>query len=256
MGATLFAEDIYREFIDDNGSQTVALDDFNIEVKSGEIVGIVGMSGCGKSTFLRLAAGLDDPQAGTLKLDGEAIHGTNLKCGFIFQNATLFDWLTVEENIAFGLRARKIYKENKARIADMMEMVGLSGFEKSYPHQISGGMAARASIARTFVLEPELVLLDEPLSALDAFTRTSIQSELLKIQSNTNSTYLLVTHDLEEAVFMCDRVVVMSERPGRNIAEVKIDMPHPRNRTCEEFVEYRRRILELFPLTAKRKLCE
>lgn len=254
MGASLQAENIYRKFTDDCGSEIVALDGFNIEVQSGEIVGIVGMSGCGKSTFLRLVAGLDEPQSGTLLLDGSNITGTNPRCGFIFQNATLFDWLTIEENIAFGLKARKKFKQNRAIVADMIKMVGLCGFEKSYPHQISGGMAARSSIARTFVLQPELVLLDEPLSALDAFTRISIQSELLKIQSDTNATYLLVTHDLEEAVFMCDRVVVMSERPGQNIGEIKIDIPRPRDRTSEEFNEYRREILEMFPLTAKKKL--
>lgn len=245
MSLAIKASNIKRVFTGKNGEEICALDGFNFETNEPEIVGIVGTSGCGKSTFLRLVAGLDKPQGGTITCNGEEIKGTDHNRGFIFQAPTLFDWLTVEGNIGFGLRARKVLKGNEQKVQDIIDLVGLKGFEKSYPHEISGGMAARTSIARALISEPELVLLDEPLSALDAFTRMAIQEELLKIHARTKSTFLLVTHDLEEAVFLCDRVVVMSARPGKNLGEVKIDLQHPRDRTSESFMEHRRKILEL-----------
>lgn len=247
MSIKIKAADIKQEFTGKNREKILALDNFNFETSEPEIVGIVGLSGCGKSTFLRLVAGLDKPTSGEITCNEKRIEGTDSNRGFIFQSPTLFDWLTVEKNVSFGLKARGELKGNEKKVSDIIELVGLSGFEKSYPHEISGGMAARTSIARTLISEPELVLLDEPLSALDAFTRMSIQEELIKIHLRTKSTFILVTHDLEEAVFLCDRVVVMSERPGRNIGEVKIDLNHPRDRTSAEFVNYRKRILELFP---------
>ncbi len=247
MSANIKAANIKQVFTGKNGEEICALDGFDFETSEPEIVGIVGLSGCGKSTFLRLVAGLDKPQSGVITCNEEPILSTSPNRGFIFQSPTLFDWLTVKKNIEFGLKARGELKGNEKKVSDMIDMVGLSGFEKSYPYEISGGMAARTSIARTLISEPDLVLLDEPLSALDAFTRMSIQEQLLKIQQRTKSTFILVTHDLEEAVFLCDRVVVMSQRPGKNIGEVKIDLAHPRDRTSKEFVEYRRRILDLFP---------
>lgn len=247
MSANLVAKDVVRYFINEDKEKLTVLDGFNLESHEPEILGLVGLSGCGKSTFLRLVAGLDMPQGGTITIDGKEIEGPGQNTGFIFQSPTLYDWLSVYDNIAFGLRATNKFKENKDKIDQYIKMMGLSGFEKSYPHQISGGMAARTSFARTFVQEPELVLLDEPLSALDAFTRCTIQEELINIQKRTKATFILVTHDLEEAVFLCDRVIVMSSRPGRNIGEVKIDLEHPRDRTSAKFGEYRREILSLFP---------
>ena len=252
MSAEIVAKNLRRTFVGKNGEEIVALDGFSFDSKTSEIVGIVGTSGCGKSTFLRLVAGLDKPDAGSVTYNGAEIEGTDPQRGFIFQSPTLFDWLTVEGNIGFGLRARGIFKGNEKKVSDIISLVGLTGFEKSYPCELSGGMAARTSIARTLISEPELVLLDEPLSALDAFTRMAIQEELLKIRERTKSTYILVTHDLEEAVFLCDRVVAMSARPGRNIGEVKVGLAHPRDRTSEEFVEVRRQILELLQTEIKR----
>lgn len=247
MAVDLIARNIVQIFKNENREDVCALRDFNFETHEPEIVGIVGLSGCGKSTFLRLVAGLDKPTSGELTYNGKPIEGPNYNRGFIFQSATLYDWLNIYDNIAFGLKARGVFKENKHKVHEYIDLMGLAGFEKSYPHQVSGGMAARTSFARTFIQEPELVLLDEPLSALDAFTRMSIQQELLNIHHRTKSTLILVTHDLEEAVFLCDRVVVMTERPGRNVGQVRIDLKHPRNRTSEGFIAYRKRILSIFP---------
>ena len=247
MAVDLIARNIVQIFKNENREDVCALRDFSFETHEPEIVGIVGLSGCGKSTFLRLVAGLDKPTSGELTYNGKPIEGPNYNRGFIFQSAKLYDWLNIYDNIAFGLKARGVFKENKHKVQEYIDLMGLAGFEKSYPHQVSGGMAARTSFARTFIQEPELVLLDEPLSALDAFTRMTIQQELLNIHHRTKSTLILVTHDLEEAVFLCDRVVVMTERPGRNVGEVRINLEHPRNRTSEEFIEHRKRILSLFP---------
>lgn len=254
MAVDLVAKNIVQVFENENREDVCALKDFNFETHEPEIVGIVGLSGCGKSTFLRLVAGLDEPTSGELTYNGKPIKGPDYNRGFIFQSATLYDWLNIYDNIAFGLKARKVLKGNEQKVNEYIELMGLKGFEKSYPHQISGGMAARASIARTFIQEPELVLLDEPLSALDAFTRMSIQNELLKIHKRSKSTFILVTHDLEEAVFLCDRVIVMSQRPGKNVGEIKIDLEHPRDRTSAEFIEYRKEILSLFPQEFRKRI--
>lgn len=243
---SLDAKDIVRIYTDDEHRDVLALDHFSLHMEGAEVVGIVGPSGCGKSTFLRLVAGLDLPQEGTLVYDGEPISGPHYDRGLVFQNAALYDWLTVHDNIAFGLKARHVYKQNAHKVDEYIKMMGLEGFEKSYPYQISGGMASRTALARTFVQNPGLVLLDEPLSALDAFTRMAIQDEIVRMHLQTDAMFMLVTHDIEEAVYLCDRVVVMSPRPGRMVGEVAIDLPHPRDRMSEEFVAKRREILGLF----------
>lgn len=237
------AEHIVRIYQNGDNAQIQVLDDFNLEIGHGEIVAIVGPSGCGKSTFLRLAAGLDQPQGGRMLYNGKAIKGPNYDRGFVFQDANLFPWLTIRDNIHFGLRARKA--PDREKVQEYIDLVGLSGFEDSYPYQISGGMASRASLARTFIQEPGLILLDEPLSALDAFTRGSIEDEILKIWRKNQPTILLVTHDIEEAVYLCDRVAVMSARPGKIIGEVKIKIKHPRDRISNKFVEKRREIMKV-----------
>lgn len=241
----LAAKDVLRVFDDADKGELVALRDFNLQAKHGEIVALIGPSGCGKSTFLRLVAGLDKAQGGTVEYGGEPITGPSHDRGFVFQETNLYPWLTVEKNIAFGLKARGIYREQKGRVQEMIDLMGLTGFEKSYPHQISGGMAARVAIAQTFVQDPGIILLDEPLSALDAFTRATIQDEILKMRNRFQPIILMVTHDIEEAVYMADRVVVLSPRPGTNAGEVVIDMPHPRDRISSEFIEYRHRIMDM-----------
>jgi sulfonate transport system ATP-binding protein len=241
----LAARNITRVFTDNDGNEIVALERFDLEIRAGEIVALIGPSGCGKSTFLRLAAGLDSPQNGEMTYNGRPIAGPRYERGFVFQDANLFPWLTVEGNIAFGLKARGVYQEERGHIQEYIDLVGLSGFEKSYPHQISGGMASRAALARTFIQRPGLILLDEPLSALDAFTRAGVQGEILRIWARDRPTILLVTHDIEEAVYMCSRVVVLSPRPGRVLGEAAIPMAHPRDRMDEEFVLLRREIMNM-----------
>lgn len=244
-GRTLIASDVTRVYSDDDGNDVHALDRFSLSMGDGEIVALVGPSGCGKSTFLRLAAGLDRPQGGELVYNGEPISGPHYDRGFVFQDANLFPWLSVYDNIAFGLRARGVYRESKQRVQEYIDLVGLAGFEQSYPYQVSGGMASRTSLARTFIQNPGLILLDEPLSALDAFTRAAVQDQILNIWRRSKPIILLVTHDIEEAVYLSDRVAVMSPRPGRLIGEVAVDIVHPRERTAAIFVAKRRQIMDM-----------
>ena len=245
MDKRLVAKGVRRVFDDADKGALLALHDFDLEADHGEIVALIGPSGCGKSTFLRLVAGLDKAQGGTITYGGEEIKGPSYDRGFVFQETNLYPWLTVEKNIAFGLKARGVYKQQKDRVQQMIDLMGLTGFEKSYPHQISGGMAARVAIAQTFVQDPGIILLDEPLSALDAFTRAIIQDEILKMRDRFQPIILMVTHDIEEAVYMADRVMVLTPRPGTNAGEVKIDMPHPRDRISPEFIDLRHQIMNM-----------
>lgn len=240
----LVAKDITRIYNIDSDSPVHALDNFELEIKGSEIVSLVGPSGCGKSTFLRLVAGLDFPQGGVLTFNSQPITGPHYDRGFVFQDANLFPWLTVYDNIAFGLKARGIFQENKDKVQEYIDLVGLTGFEDSYPHQISGGMAGRASLARTFIQDPGVILLDEPLGALDAFTRMAIQDEIIKIWERNKPIIILVTHDIEEAVYLSDRVLVMKPRPGKVIKEFKIPLARPRDRTASDFVRIRREIMD------------
>lgn len=227
------------------------LNGFSLDVRPGSFVSLIGPSGCGKSTLLRIIGGLEKQYDGTVFLDGERVTRAGSDRGFAFQGSNLFPWLTVEGNVAFGLKARKIYREKKQDVMDIIKLVGLSGFEDSYPHQISGGMQQRASLARALVGHPKVLLLDEPLGALDAFTRMNLQDEILRIKNENNMTMLMVTHDVDEAIYMSDRVVVMSARPSRVEAVIDIDLPRPRVRVQDTFSLYRNRILDILNLGGK-----
>lgn len=249
MSDILKIQNVSRTYSD--GETTVnALKDINLTVRKGEFISIIGSSGCGKTTLLRLIAGLDTPQSGKLFLDDEEIKAPDPKRGYVFQQGSLFDWLTVSQNIAAGLRARHIYRENKHKVQEYIEMVGLSGFEKAYPHQISGGMAQRVAIARALINDPEVLLLDEPMGALDSFTRADIQDKLLQLRRNNDATMILVTHDVDEAIYLSDRIVIMTPRPGKISEIMEIDMAHPRHRGGTEFLAIRRNILEKFHLAS------
>lgn len=219
------------------------LNNFSLDIEPGSFVSLIGPSGCGKSTLLRIIGGLEKSYEGKVFLDGEKISRAGCDRGFAFQGSNLFPWLTVKGNVAFGLKARKIYKEKKHDVNEIINLVGLSGFENSYPHQISGGMQQRASLARALVGHPKVLLLDEPLGALDAFTRMNLQDEILRIKKENNMTMLMVTHDVDEAIYMSDRVVVMSARPSKVEAVIDIELPKPRARIQDAFAIYRNKIL-------------
>ena len=242
-------EDVSKTFIDPKGREVNALSHFSYDAHGAQIISIVGPSGCGKSTLLRLIAGLDTADTGQLTLNDQPIDRPNYMRCLVVQDAALYDWLTVYENIAFGLRARKVFEGNELKVDEYIKMMGLEGFEHSYPYQLSGGMAARVALARTFIEEPGVVLLDEPLSALDAFTRATLQDEIVKMHLNSNALFLLVTHDIEEAVYLSDKILILSPRPGRLVGQVDVDIPHPRNRLALEFVEKRAETLKYFETT-------
>lgn len=234
----------------DEDNHVEALSHINLSVQKGEFVSIIGSSGCGKTTLLRLIAGLDRPQSGQLLLDGEEIAEPSPRRGYVFQQGSLFQWLTVEQNIASGLKARHVYRENKHKVAEYISLVGLEGFEKAFPHQISGGMAQRVAIARALINDPELLLLDEPMGALDSFTRADIQDKLLELRKSNQATMILVTHDVDEAIYLSDRIVIMTPRPGKISEIIEVDIPHPRHRGGTEFLAIRKRILEKFHLAS------
>lgn len=243
-----------RLFFDQETDTTLtALKDVCLNVHRGEFISIIGTSGCGKTTLLRLIAGLDFPQNGQLLLNGEEIRSPDPARGYVFQQGSLFPWLTVEQNIAAGLKARHVYKKNRHRIPEYLRMTGLSGFERSFPHQISGGMAQRVAIARALINDPEILLLDEPMGALDSFTRAALQDKILEIRKETQTTMILVTHDVDEAIYMSDRIIVMTPRPGRISEVIEIDMPYPRERNDELFMMIRKKLLEKFHLASERK---
>lgn len=225
------------------------LRDVSLSIRDGEFLSIVGASGCGKSTLLRLLIGLDVDYQGEILVQGQRVVGTSLDRGIVFQDHRLFPWLSVEQNIAVGLENAPFSPEEKKRsIAEHIALVGLRGFENAYPHQLSGGMAQRAAIARGLINRPRILLLDEPFGALDALTRTGLQAELQRIWQTAGITMILVTHDVDEAVYLGDRVVVMQPRPGRIRKVLDIDVAHPRAREdsrLKTLVEdVRRQILE------------
>lgn len=222
-----------------------ALDHINLDIRPGEFVSVVGASGCGKSTLLRILAGLEIPTTGEALFDGAPIKGPSAQRGLVFQDPTLFPWMSVWENVAFGLRAQGKYKQKKEIVEQMIRLIGLEEFHKSYPHQLSGGMSQRVSLVRALANEPDVLLLDEPLGALDAFTRMSIQDELINLWQQRGTTMVLITHDVDEAIYLSGRIIVMSPRPGRILKELSLGMSYPRNRSASDFVEYRNQILKL-----------
>ncbi|MFL5270790.1 MAG: ABC transporter ATP-binding protein [Anaeromyxobacteraceae bacterium] len=245
----LVLEGLRKTFRQDGG-EVVALDGVTLRVRPGEFLSVVGASGCGKSTLLRVVAGLEQVDAGEAALSGERIRGPGLDRGIVFQEHRLFPWLTVEENVGFGLDALPA-DERRRTVAEHVALVGLRGFERAYPHQLSGGMAQRVSIARALASRPRVLLLDEPFGALDAFTRMQMQEELLRIWQAERCTVVLVTHDIDEAVYLGDRVVVMCPRPGRVRTVADVALARPRDRVSPDFTQLRAAIYrELFPARA------
>ncbi|MBC9248876.1 sulfonate ABC transporter ATP-binding protein [Pseudomonas alcaligenes] len=227
-----------------DGKALPVLQNIDLQVRPGEFVSIVGASGCGKSSLLRLIVGLENEYEGEILLDGKAVSGTSLERGIVFQDHRLFPWKTVEQNVALALQNQGLGKQEKAeRVAEHLALVNLTGFEQAYPHQLSGGMAQRAAIARALITQPKVLLLDEPFGALDALTRVHLQRELQRIWVQQRSTMIMVTHDVEEALYLGDRVIVMDARPGRIKHEVQVDLPHPRERNAPRLQKQRDELL-------------
>lgn len=231
-----------------NGNKTVAISDFTLEVKEKEFITIIGPSGCGKSTFLLMLAGLEKATSGELTIEGQSVKGPDEKRAIVFQEYLLFPWKTVKENIEFGPKLKKIPKrECDETSCKLIKLVGLEGFENRFPHELSGGMKQRVAIARALANTPKVLLMDEPFGSLDALTREMMQLELQKIWQNAKCTVLFVTHSITEAVFLADRVIVMSKRPAYVKKAVSIDLERPRTRnmyTSETFREYERILKE------------
>jgi sulfonate transport system ATP-binding protein len=221
---------------------THALERIELDVNAGEIVALVGGSGCGKTTLLRMISGLESPTRGAVSLDGDAIEAPHPAVGIVFQEARLLPWLTVSENIAFGLDHLPKEQRDK-RVDEALLRVGLSGYGERWPRELSGGQAQRVSIVRALVAHPKALLLDEPFSALDALTRASLQDHLLGLWDAHRPTMVLVTHDVEEAVLLADRAIVLQPRPGRIFADIPIELPRPRDRLSPEFAEAKRVVM-------------
>ncbi len=240
MRPKLVVDQVSRIFAGVSGRAPVqALQPTRLEIAKNDFLTILGPSGCGKSTLLRIIAGLDQPTSGTVQLDGRIITGPGPDRGMVFQSYTLFPWLNVADNIAFGLREKKVSgAEQKEIVAAYIDKVGLRGFENHLPKQLSGGMQQRTAIARALANDPEILLLDEPFGALDNQTRGLMQELLLGIWERERKTVIFVTHDIEEAIFMASRVIVMSARPGRIKADVPVTLAYPRHYTIKTSPEF------------------
>ena len=240
----LIIHDVNKSFVV-NGQSVDVLKDINLEIEEGEFVVIVVHIGCGKSTLLKMIAGLEKNDTGILSVDGKEVDGPGMDRGMIFQEHRLFPWMSIEKNVQLGLKG--LSKEEKRKLSDQyLELVKLSEFKKAYPSQLSGGMSQRAAIARSLVSQPEILLLDEPFGALDALTKIELQEEMLKIRERFHNTMIMVTHDIEEAVFLADRIVVMSARPGRIKDVIKVELGKYRDRGSTDFTYYKKKIFDYF----------
>jgi len=243
--SSLVVRDVTKSFPapDEPLTQRLVLDRVSFTLAAGELVSLIGPSGCGKSTLLRLIAGLDSADSGELLIGSEPITCPNAERGLVFQDPNLFPWLTVRRNIQAGLVARGILREKKEEVDQFMQLVGLEIFANAYPHHLSGGMAQRAALARALINHPRVLLLDEPLGALDAFTRMRMQDEVLRLWQARGTTMLLVTHDIDEAIYMSDRIMIMAPRPGKIERTISVSLNRPRQRDAEDFLRLRSDIL-------------
>lgn len=251
----LQATDIEMEYERRDGTWVRAIDNFSLKIEPGEFVSIVGPSGCGKTTFLKIVNGLLAPTAGEILVRGRPLSQDSGDRAMVFQEASLFPWFSVARNVGYGLECRKVPRsEVQKRSQPFIEMVGLAGFEKHYPYELSGGMQQRANLARALVVDPAVLLMDEPFASLDAQTREMMQAELLDIWGQTSKTVLFVTHQINEAIYLSDRVIVMSARPGRIIDDIEIDLPRPRGleiKRDERFLRYEDQIWKLIESQAR-----
>ncbi|MCD2502033.1 ABC transporter ATP-binding protein [Clostridium sp. NSJ-145] len=238
--------DNVKKVFDTRRGEVVALNGVSFDIKENEFICVVGPSGCGKSTLLNILAGLDSPTSGEVYVDGNLVEGPGPERGVVFQQYALFPWLTVEKNIEFGLKLKGLpQSEIKERVEKYLEVVGLNEFAKSYPKELSGGMKQRVAIARAYAVNPEVLLMDEPFGALDAQTRTQLQQELLDTWEKEQKTCFFITHDVEEAIILATKVIIMSARPGRIKSIIDVNIPYPRNQETKmtrEFIELKNEI--------------
>jgi len=230
---------------DDPFTRRQALSNISLSIAAGELVSLIGPSGCGKSTLLRLIAGLDSTDSGEVLIGSEPISAPGAERGLVFQDPNLFPWLTVRRNIEAGLVARGVLHQKRNEVDEFMRLVGLEAFGDAYPHYLSGGMAQRVALARALINHPKVLLLDEPLGALDAFTRMRMQDEVLRLWQTRRTTMLFVTHDIDEAIYMSDRIMIMTQSPGRIDQTIANKLARPRDRSSQEFLRLRGNILEL-----------
>jgi ABC-type nitrate/sulfonate/bicarbonate transport system ATPase subunit len=251
--ASLIVREVKKSFPapENQLSRRQVLDGISFSLAAGELVSLIGPSGCGKSTLLRLIAGLDSIDKGDLRIGPDPITAPNAERGLVFQDPNLFPWLTVRRNIQTGLVARGVFPEKKTEVDQFMRLVGLEAFANVYPHHLSGGMAQRAALARALINHPRILLLDEPLGALDAFTRMRMQDEVLRLWQARGTTMLLVTHDIDEAIYMSDRIMIMTPRPGRIERTIPVALPRPRQRDSQDFLRLRSDILNFLHLAGK-----
>jgi NitT/TauT family transport system ATP-binding protein len=238
--AILSIDRVTKSFVHQQTGSVNALSNISLSVPSGEFLCILGPTGCGKTTLLRMIAGLESPDSGTIRLVESAPGDPGAaSVGFVFQQGALFPWATVEANVEFGLRANGVGRpERRARVRELLDLVGLSGFARSYPHQLSGGMQQRVALIRSLATEPELLLLDEPFSALDTRTRHNLEDVVLDLWQATGTTVLFVTHHIEEAVYLSQRLVILGHRPGRIVRDGAVTIDRPRDRLSAAFSEY------------------
>ncbi len=228
------------------GENTVtALQDISFSMEKGDFLCIVGQSGCGKSTLLRIMAGIDPTHEGTVKINGKLVKTPDKSRGVVFQESRLLDWLSVSQNVGFPLSGMS-KTEKKALVSEYVSLVGLSDFKNSYPRELSGGMAQRVSIARALVNQPEVLFMDEPFGALDYMTKINMQNELLRIRNNNSMTVIFVTHDIDEAVYLSDKILVLSKNPGKIKKIILNDLPFPRDRNSESFFRIRKQVYDCF----------
>ena len=251
----LSVRNLTKSYPSGNSDEYKVLDDISFDVHEGELLGILGPSGCGKTTLLKIIAGLLEPDQGQIFIDGEEVHMGHNRVGYIFQQESLFPWRTVRENIQFGLEIAKVDPlEMKTRVNEIIEIVGMEGFEDNYPHEISGGQARKTEMARSLVVSPDILVADEALSNLDAQTRNYLQEEFLRVQKRTGSTIIFVSHNVDEAVFLSDRILLMSNIPSKLIAEYVVEIPKPRVRTSQECLSYRSNILDVLKVEQEKAM--
>jgi ABC-type nitrate/sulfonate/bicarbonate transport system ATPase subunit len=237
-------KNVSKTYIDGAGNPVDAIKEINLDIKDGEFVSIVGPSGCGKSTLLEIVAGLQDSTGGEVYIDDKKVTGPSRDIGVVFQDAALFPWKTVKKNILYGMEVAKVPKaDQESRLEKYLDLMNLKGFEDKYPSQLSGGMRQRAGIARTLIMNPKVTLMDEPFSAVDHLTRCTLQEELVRIHQKEKKTVLFITHDINEAVFLSDRVILLSPRPSVVQSEYRVNAPHPRSRSDEYLVHIASKIV-------------